>query len=106
MGAATWITDAKAHRCNRLQRYAYDCPAGGSAHDVWGSNIFSDDSSICTAAVWDGKVSLASGGRIIVEMRPGERIYRSVTRNGITTKAYTVPTGTPDWPCSFVTYPW
>ncbi|MFO0677076.1 MAG: LCCL domain-containing protein [Polyangiaceae bacterium] len=106
MGTATWATDATAHRCQRLQRFAYECPPGGSANEIWGSSIFSDDSSICTAAVHDGKITFANGGRIVVEMRPGERIYRSVTRNGVTSTAYTVPTGQPNWPCSFVTWPW
>lgn len=106
IGAATWSTNATAHRCFRLQRYAYDCPAGGTNGTVWGSAIYSDDSSICTAAVHDGKITTASGGRITIEMRPGENIYRSSTRNGVTTTAYTVPTGSPSWPCSYVLYPW
>ncbi|MFO0679092.1 MAG: LCCL domain-containing protein [Polyangiaceae bacterium] len=105
-GTASWTTDATAHRCQRLARFAYDCPANGTPADIWGNYIYTDDSSICTAAVHDGKIDLASGGRIVVEMRPGENIYRSFTKNGITSKDYTVATGQPQWPCSFVLWPY
>jgi len=106
VGLAEWTSNAVPHRCARLQRFAYDCPANGTAGNIWGNYIYSDDSSICTAAVHDGKISLASGGRIVVEMRPGENIYRGVSKNNITSQDYTVPTGQPSWPCSFVLWPW
>lgn len=105
-GPITWATNATDFRCRRLERFGFDCPVGGVASAVWGSSIYTDDSSICTAAVHDGKITKNSGGHVIVEMRPGERIYRSTTRNGVTTTAYSVPDGAPNWPCSFVLYPW
>jgi hypothetical protein len=106
MGPATWGTNAVAHRCARLERFAYICPPNGTAGNIYGNYIYSDDSVICTAAVHDGKISLSGGGRIVVEMRPGENIYRSATKNGISSQDYQVSPGQPSWPCSFVVWPW
>jgi hypothetical protein len=102
-GSIAWDSNAKAYRCRKLERFSFDCPAGGTAADVWGVDIYSDDSSICTAAVHAGKITLAGGGHVTIEMRPGELNYRGNKRNGITSKSYSA---TSAWPCSFVTYPW
>ena len=31
--------------------FVFHCPAGGSAGTVWGSDVYTADSSVCTAAV-------------------------------------------------------
>jgi hypothetical protein len=54
---------------------------------VWGDKVYTDDSSICLAAIHDGRISL-SGGRVTVWAAPGRAVYRSTTRNGITSIAY------------------
>jgi hypothetical protein len=54
---------------------------------VWGNKVYTDDSSICLAAIHDGRISL-SGGRVTVWAAPGRAVYRSATRNGITSIAY------------------
>jgi hypothetical protein len=55
---------------------------------VWGTDIYTLDSSICTAAVHAGKIKLESGGPVTIEMRPGEKSYKGSERNGITTRDY------------------
>lgn len=94
--SATWSTNAKAHECKIGESFSYSCPAGGTAGSVWGSSPYTHDSSICTAAVHAGKITLATGGTITIEMRAGEAAYTGTTANGITTSSY----GT--WTCSFV----
>ncbi len=80
---ANWSTNATEHRGHVGRRYAYVCPAGGSAGSVWGSSVYSDDSSVCTAGVHAGAITLAQGGRVVIEIRPGETNYSASNRNGI-----------------------
>jgi len=90
-----------AYRCRRFERFAFDCPAAGAAARLWGIDLYTDDSSLCSAAVHAGEITLAAGGRITIEMRPGESRYFAITRNGISSLSLTTPA-----PCSFVLYPW
>jgi hypothetical protein len=65
------------------QIFKFKCPEEGTEHTIYGSDIYTLDSSICTAAVHAGLISLAEGGVVTVEIRPGRQIYGSTTRNGI-----------------------
>ena len=66
----------------------FECPENGTPATVWGTDIYAGDSSICTAAVHAGAITLESGGEVTIEFRPGRTIYGSSTRNGITTDTY------------------
>jgi hypothetical protein len=81
--SASWTTNATAHRGEIGRRYAYVCPAGGSANAIWGTAVYSDDSSVCTAGVHAGSITLAEGGRVVIEMRPGQTNYPASNRNGV-----------------------
>ena len=76
---------AQGQRGKNGQRFSYNCPPGGrAASSLWGSDIYTDDSSICTAAVHAGVITLASGGTVTIEIRPGQGSYRGSTRYGVT----------------------
>jgi hypothetical protein len=96
VGGTGWNLNAGPFRPYVGERFAYDCPAGGTAGTVWGTDLYTDDSSVCTAAVHAGVITVAAGGTVTIEMRPGASSYRGTTRNGITTREY----GT--WPGSYV----
>jgi len=66
----------------------FSCPAGGKESTVWGTDTYTLDSSICTAAVHAGKIQLESGGPVTIELRPGEDSYKGTLRNGIKTSDY------------------
>jgi hypothetical protein len=68
--------------------YKFKCPANGRESTVWGTDIYTIDSSICNAAVHAGKLALESGGSVTIELRPGESSYKGTTRNGIKTNDY------------------
>ena len=68
--------------------YKFKCPAGGKEGNVWGTDIYTADSSICNAAVHAGKLTMDSGGSVTIELRPGESSYKGTTRNGIKTSDY------------------
>lgn len=64
------------------------CPAGGALKAIYGTNIYSDDSSICTAAVHAGVITAAVGGTVTVQHVAGRSAYTSSTRNGVSSNAY------------------
>jgi hypothetical protein len=91
-----WGLTAGRHRGNDGQQFEFECPAGGEPDRVWGEDIYTDDSSVCTAAVHAGVITIEEGGTVTIEIRPGLESYEGTTRNGITT----IPYGT--WGGSFV----
>jgi hypothetical protein len=92
----TWTLNAADFRGQDGRRIAYDCTPDGTAATVWGSGTYTDDSSVCTAAVFEGLISLEDGGRVVIEISPGLDAYETATANGITTEAY------PAWPGSYI----
>jgi hypothetical protein len=93
----TWDTDAEFYRGNNGRLVVYRCPANGTPGWVWGTDVYSDDSSVCTAAVHAGRITLAQGGVVTFEVRPGQASYQGSTRNGITSDDWDEP-----WDGSFV----
>lgn len=90
-------TQADSLRSRNGEQFTFTCPAGGPLSSrVWGTNIYTDDSSICTAAVHAGYIELVSGGTVTIEIRPGQTSYAGITRNGVTSRSYG------SWPGSFV----
>ena len=92
---AEWTRNATELRGNDGDRYAYTCPPGGSASSVWGTGPYTDDSSVCTAAVHAGLITFEDGGRVIVEIEPGLEAYPEGEANGVTASSW------PSWPGSF-----
>lgn len=65
------------------RRFTFRCMEGGISERVSGVDLYSWDSSIFTAAVHAGVITLPEGGVVTIEMRPGRPSYRSVMRNGV-----------------------
>jgi hypothetical protein len=94
--AITWeTTDSRLDFADGRTATA-TCPPNGQAHNVWGHGIYTADSSVCTAAVHAGLITLERGGRVTIERRPGQAVYGSTLRNGVKTVAYKA------WHTSFV----
>lgn len=87
-GGSGWTATAAARRGKNGQRFSFTCPPGGSPAHVWGTDTYTDDSSVCTAAVQAGLVTLASGGTVTIEIRPGASSYTGSSRHGITSESY------------------
>ncbi len=86
--AIDWSTSAASYRGMNGMRLAFNCPAGGSPGSVWGTDLFTDDSSVCSAGVHVGLITLAGGGVVVIEIRPGAPAYYGTFRNGITSRDY------------------
>ncbi len=63
---------------------------------IWGTGIYTDDSSICFAAVHDGRISFELGGTVLVRIAPGQASYAASTQNGVESFSW------PSWGRSFV----
>jgi hypothetical protein len=84
-----WTTQADPYRGRNGARITLSCPSGGTLSDrLWGTDLYTDDSSICTAAVHAGLISAATGGTVTVEIRPGAASYKGSTRHGATSNDY------------------
>jgi LCCL domain len=85
---AAWRTTAGSIGGKPGETKSFSCPAGGTAQTVWGHVIYTDDSSICSAAVHAGVITLERGGDVTYQVQPGRQLYGSSSRNGITSTAY------------------
>jgi len=94
--SASWSYSPSPLRGRNGQRFTHHCTPGGNFHLVWGTDVYTDDSSVCVAAVHAGLITYASGGTVTFEIRAGQTGYTGSVRNG-------VPSGNwGTWPGSFV----
>jgi hypothetical protein len=65
------------------------CPAGcdSTSGTIWGTEIYTDDSSICVAALHMGVID-DMGGEVLVTYADGQSSYSSSELNGITSSEY------------------
>jgi len=86
---ADWNTQANSYRGKNGQQFTFFFPAGGTLSTrLWGTDIYTDDGSIATAAVHAGAITTTSGGTVTIEIRPGQDGYKGSTRNGVTSYDY------------------
>ena len=86
---AGWSTRPNSLGGKPGQRFTIYLPPGGVASGaIWGSDVYTDDSSIGTAAVHAGLISFENGGTVTIEIRKGQAHYQSATRYGITSASY------------------
>jgi len=92
---ADWGTTA-SHFKNRLgQDFAYTCPAKGSVNNVQGGNKgkYYIGSSVCTAAVHAGLMTVKSGGNVVIRVITNKSGYKSSYRNQIQSSRIHYPKG-------------
>ena len=92
-----WTLQADKFRGQNGKQYTIVLPPGGTLSSrLWGTGLYTDDSSIGTAAVHAGLVTPENGGTVTIEIRAGASSYQGSTRNGVKSNNY----GT--WSGSFV----
>jgi Ethanolamine utilization protein EutJ (predicted chaperonin) len=92
-----WTSSASEYDGLTDKTIAYNCPANGTIGTVWGSEPYTTDSSVCTAAVHAGRISLEDGGWVVIQIREGDQSYQGSLQHGINTTAY----GPYEWAFSF-----
>jgi hypothetical protein len=95
--ANDWLASATALRGRTGERFVFRCPPGGGAgRGPFGTDVYADHSSVCTAAVHAGVITFASGGSVTIEIRAGQDFYSgSAGQGGVTSSA------AGGWPGSF-----
>lgn len=63
-------------------------PAKAGRGGLWGTDIYTDDSSLASAAVHAGILAIDEAGIVKVTILPGQSHYLGSTRNGITSTEY------------------
>jgi hypothetical protein len=83
-----WNTPGTILAYEAGKTHKFKCPAKGKEGAVWGTDVYTADSSICPAAVHAGQMNLENGGTVTIEFRPGQASYQGTTRNGVKTNEY------------------
>lgn len=82
-GVDPWTLNASMYEGEDGKLIGYECPEDGLLGSVWGVGIYTSDSSVCTAAVHDGRITKADGGMVVIEMSPGLPSYEASSANGV-----------------------
>jgi hypothetical protein len=85
---STWASNASEFNGQIGERIGYKCTPDGTAGSVWGTEIYTDDSSVCTAGVHAGLITLEDGGRVVIEIAEGLEEYTGSLENGIESYDY------------------
>ena len=64
------------------------CPAKPPNGSVWGTSVYTSDSSICGAAVHVGAIKADKGGEVTVKYAPGCGSYAATAKNGVQSSAW------------------
>jgi hypothetical protein len=85
-----WSLHAVEHRDQVGEEFTYDCPPADETRidTVWGTDVYTDDSSVCTAAVHAGAITVEDGGQVTIEILPGQDSYVASEQNGIESSSY------------------
>lgn len=78
-----WSDNAADFEKNVGQDFTVACPPNGTIGNVWGTEFYSSNSSICSAAVHAGLLNARDGGRVQMRIRPGEKFYNGTAQNGV-----------------------
>lgn len=87
MADTAWLKSPKGLEVKSGQS-SYVCPANGKGGQVWGTDMYTADSSICEAAVHAGVITREKGGKVNFEMKPGQKSYKGSDRNGVNTGSW------------------
>ena len=83
-----WQLTPCSYRGNDGMELAYACPPSRASLPVWGDRVYTDDSSVCTAAVHASALSRARGGTVRITIRPGRSSYAASSRNGVSSQSW------------------
>jgi hypothetical protein len=82
-----WYTDASDYINEVGLKIKFKLPPNedGFSGAVWGTDVYTYDSSIGAAAVHAGVITLDKGGEVTIEIMEGSDSYTGSSMNGITT---------------------
>jgi hypothetical protein len=83
-----WNADAQQYRDKIGEKFTFECPAGGERFRLWGVETYTDDSSVCNAAVHVGLITFERGGTVEIQIAAGQASYDAGVANGVTSTRY------------------
>jgi LCCL domain len=83
-----WTTTASNLSGRLDQDFTFNCPSGGQTNTIYGTDLYTGDSSICTAAAHAGLITVRDGGNVTIRIKSGFDFYNSTTRNEIKSNEY------------------
>ena len=86
-GGRTWKATAVPFQGKIGSRYRYSCPPNGKLGPVRGTKVYAASSSVCSAAVHAGQISVTQGGNVVIKMQAGRPSYAGTVKNGVTSQA-------------------
>ncbi len=88
LGAAT-TERTSAFRGQMGRRVTFVCPAAVPlTAALWGTDVYTDDSPVCTAAVHAGALKPGAPGAVTVVVGGAVATFKGTTRNGVTSREY------------------
>ena len=78
------------------ETFLYACSPNGTFKTIWGTDLYTADSSICTAGVHAGRITQKDGGLVRIRIKAGQTEYLGSRRNGVTSESWG------NWDSSFV----
>jgi hypothetical protein len=69
-------------------RIAIACPAGCRAAQLWGTDVYTNDSSMCTAAIHAGVIDASTGGAAMITILAGQPSYAASTQHDVSSQAW------------------
>jgi hypothetical protein len=91
---AEWGQNVTEFRGQNGRRVTLVCPPEGrSRGDVYGTDAYTDDSSVCIAAVHAGVITADRGGAVTIVMGEGRDRYEGTSRNGVETQSFNKTSG-------------
>jgi hypothetical protein len=83
-GQVDWQTTAQHIPAEFVDPITVVCPSkGDTTAPIWGTDVYTDTSAICVAAVHAGIISAAVGGRVAIQLVAQIATYAASERNGI-----------------------
>ncbi len=76
--------------------FSLTLPPDGEELAVWGSDVYTGDSNVGTAAVHSGLISFDEGGTVYFKILEGRTYYKGSSQNGVESLSYG------SWPLSFM----
>ncbi len=77
-----------AGTASEVGKIVYFRVKGADNGRVWGTQVYTNDSDLATAAVHAGVLSVDQSGIVAVRILPGQSEYEASIRNGITSNSY------------------
>lgn len=88
LGVIGWNENAFPLRQLTPPEVEATCVPFGSTYPAWGTDLYTDDSSICTAAAHAGVITPMTGGRVRFTFAPGQATYIGSTRHNVQTSSW------------------